>query len=282
MGWMMLCAPCVRAGTVTVQIQTVPASGGTAQNIGTFPTTIAPLNPNQAVATLTNFNATQLLSVGTYQANFTYFPSPNFTQPTPLIVNFQITVRAHLLMLALPVRHHYQAALLVLHIPTDCFETLGSRIAASSQASNWQRHCSIHLPCMQPAVGTVLCAVLLVQIRSGQPARPTLGNEQNPSLGRGRAQNIGVPPPPPVLPPPPPPLAPSPPPPSPGMMSSPPPPPLSPPAPAGNSVCSLAVSTPSPTIPCGLTTPAARRLSCSPLRAWAVGFVVLPILLRIR
>ena len=185
MGWMMLCAPCVRAGTVTVQIQTVPASGGTAQNIGTFPTTIAPLNPNQAVATLTNFNATQLLSVGTYQANFTYFPSPNFTQPTPLIVNFQITVRAHLLMLALPVRHHYQAALLVLHIPTDCFETLGSRIAASSQASNWQRHCSIHLPCMQPAVGTLLLHALQLDPNTERPSLHCLSSvtaEQDPSL----------------------------------------------------------------------------------------------------
>ena len=85
-----------------MQITTVPASGGTPQDIGTFPTTITPLNPNQALATLTNFNATQLLTVGTYQANFTYFPSPNFTQPTPLIVNFQITARAPFLPLPMP------------------------------------------------------------------------------------------------------------------------------------------------------------------------------------
>ncbi len=40
-----------------------------------------------------SFNATALLAAGTYQATFTYFPSPNFTQPTPLVVVFQIVVR---------------------------------------------------------------------------------------------------------------------------------------------------------------------------------------------
>ena len=39
-----------------------------------------------------SFNATKLLSIGTYQAVFTYYPTSNFTQPFPLVVGFQVVV----------------------------------------------------------------------------------------------------------------------------------------------------------------------------------------------
>lgn len=40
------------------------------------------------------FNASQYLTIGNYQAVFTYVPSVNFTQPQPLTVTFQVTVRS--------------------------------------------------------------------------------------------------------------------------------------------------------------------------------------------
>ena len=40
-----------------------------------------------------SFDAAALLDDGTYTAVYTYFPTPNFTQPSPLTITFQITVR---------------------------------------------------------------------------------------------------------------------------------------------------------------------------------------------
>jgi hypothetical protein len=71
--------------------------------IGNFSLPISPVtgNPNQAFAQLpSTFNASQYLTTGNYTATFTYVPSSNFTQPTNLVINFYVVVRAPTLVLA--------------------------------------------------------------------------------------------------------------------------------------------------------------------------------------
>lgn len=62
--------------------------------VGNYSCVLTLLNANTVQATLpSSFNANQLLTTGTYTAVYTYYPTSNFTQPDPLTLQFQITVR---------------------------------------------------------------------------------------------------------------------------------------------------------------------------------------------
>lgn len=75
--------------------EVITNSAGT--QIGNFSLTATPLNANTLALTLpTTFNASQLLSTGSYTAVITYYPTQNFTQPIPLTIQFSITVSAFL------------------------------------------------------------------------------------------------------------------------------------------------------------------------------------------
>ena len=68
----------------------VDSSGNT---IGNFTLVATGINPNTVALSLpSTFNATALLQTGSYTETITYYPTPNFTQPSPLIIQFQITV----------------------------------------------------------------------------------------------------------------------------------------------------------------------------------------------
>lgn len=62
--------------------------------IGNFTMVSTPITANAVALTLPpTFNATQLLSTGSYTAVITYYPTINFTMPIPLTITFTITVR---------------------------------------------------------------------------------------------------------------------------------------------------------------------------------------------
>ena len=78
----------VGAGTSYAVI--VDSSGNT---IGNFTLVATGINPNTLALTLpSTFNATALLQTGSYTETITYYPTSNFTQPSPLVIQFQITV----------------------------------------------------------------------------------------------------------------------------------------------------------------------------------------------
>jgi len=61
--------------------------------VGNYSLTLTTLNSNIIQAQLPkSFNAANSLGVGMYTAVYTYYPSTNFTQPTPLTITFQISV----------------------------------------------------------------------------------------------------------------------------------------------------------------------------------------------
>ena len=63
--------------------------------VGNFSCTLTTLNPNTVQAKLpSSFHAEIELTTGSYTAVYTYYPTPNFTQPNALTLTFQITVRA--------------------------------------------------------------------------------------------------------------------------------------------------------------------------------------------
>ena len=68
----------------------VDSSGNT---IGNFTLVATGINPNTVALSLpSTFNATALLQTGSYTETITYYPTSNFTQPSPLVIQFQITV----------------------------------------------------------------------------------------------------------------------------------------------------------------------------------------------
>ena len=72
--------------------EVITASNGNV--IGNFSLVSTPLTANAVALTLPpTFNATQLLSTGSYTAVITYYPTINFTMPIPLTITFTITVR---------------------------------------------------------------------------------------------------------------------------------------------------------------------------------------------
>ncbi|CAK0738191.1 hypothetical protein CVIRNUC_001007 [Coccomyxa viridis] len=67
----------------------VDSSGNT---IGNFTLVATGINPNTVALSLpSTFNATALLQTGSYTETITYYPTSNFTQPSPLVIQFQIT-----------------------------------------------------------------------------------------------------------------------------------------------------------------------------------------------
>ena len=71
----------------------------TGQQIGNYSLVYTQLNANTLSASLpSTFNATASLGVGNYSAVITYYPTANFAQPTPLTVQFSITVRCLVFM----------------------------------------------------------------------------------------------------------------------------------------------------------------------------------------
>ncbi len=65
----------------------------TGQQVGNYSLVYTQLNSNTISASLpSTFNATASLGVGNYSAVITYYPTSNFAQPTPLTVQFSITV----------------------------------------------------------------------------------------------------------------------------------------------------------------------------------------------
>lgn len=72
--------------------EVITASNGNV--IGNFSLVSTPLTANAVALTLPpTFNATQLLSTGSYTAVITYYPTINFTMPIPLTITFTITVQ---------------------------------------------------------------------------------------------------------------------------------------------------------------------------------------------
>ncbi len=66
----------------------------TGQQVGNYSLVYTQLNANTVSASLpSTFNASASLAVGNYSAVITYYPTANFAQPTPLTVQFSITVR---------------------------------------------------------------------------------------------------------------------------------------------------------------------------------------------
>lgn len=62
--------------------------------MGNYSLQLTVLNANTVQGKLpSSFDAESLLTDGTYTAVYTYYPTPNFTQPSPLTITFQITVR---------------------------------------------------------------------------------------------------------------------------------------------------------------------------------------------
>ena len=65
----------------------------TGKQVGNYSLVYTQLNANTLAASLpSTFNATQSLGVGNYSAVITYYPTSNFAQPSPLNVQFSITV----------------------------------------------------------------------------------------------------------------------------------------------------------------------------------------------
>ena len=61
--------------------------------VGNYSLQLTVLNSNTVQGQLpSSFNAEQLLSDGSYTAVYTYYPTSNFTQPSPLTITFSITV----------------------------------------------------------------------------------------------------------------------------------------------------------------------------------------------
>jgi hypothetical protein len=80
------------AGNLFETITSVP--DGTL--IGNYSLGLVPVNANTVLGVLPpGFNASNVLTVGNYQALYQYFPTSNFTQPLPLYVSFTVTVRSH-------------------------------------------------------------------------------------------------------------------------------------------------------------------------------------------
>ncbi len=71
--------------------------------IGNFSLTLIPVGQNSVNLKLpASFDAASLLSVGAYTAVYTYYPTPDFTTPVPLTINFNVVVRSHALNFASP------------------------------------------------------------------------------------------------------------------------------------------------------------------------------------
>ena len=68
--------------------------------IGNFSLTLVKVSANSVKLTLpSNFDATALFTTtGAYRLIETYYPTPDFTQPQPLVIGFTITVRAWLIL----------------------------------------------------------------------------------------------------------------------------------------------------------------------------------------
>lgn len=81
-------------------IYEVITSDTTNQQIGNYSLVLTSIGSNAVQGKLpSSFNATQLLPPGQYTAVYTYYPSSNFTQPTPLTITFQVSVRTGVLFL---------------------------------------------------------------------------------------------------------------------------------------------------------------------------------------
>ncbi len=61
--------------------------------VGNYSLDLTVLNANTVQGKLpSSFDAESLLDDGSYTAVYTYYPTPNFTQPAPLTITFEITV----------------------------------------------------------------------------------------------------------------------------------------------------------------------------------------------
>ena len=62
--------------------------------VGNYSLVLTALDANTVQGKLpSSFDAENLLTDGSYTAVYTYYPTPNFTQPAPLTITFDISVR---------------------------------------------------------------------------------------------------------------------------------------------------------------------------------------------
>ncbi len=89
------------AGSAFAAFYKDPAGANTL--IGNYSLVFTPVDANTVKLTFpSNFDAATLFTTtGPYRLIETYFPTPNFTQPQPLVIGFTVTVRAFMRVVVL-------------------------------------------------------------------------------------------------------------------------------------------------------------------------------------